>query len=68
MVVVEQLSSELKVKLAAELVETFDDVLGLLLEICIVVKTDFAHVREFLKSDKNNCFCKYDNWILLFFY
>ena len=42
-IVVEQLSSEFEVKLAAEHIESFYDVLGLLLEIGIVVKTDFAH-------------------------
>jgi len=42
-IVVEQLAAELEVQLAAEGVHSFEDPLGLKLEIFFIVKTDLVH-------------------------
>ena len=50
MIVVEQLAAELKIKLAAELVDTLSDTLALKLYILVIGKTDLKHRTTPLKS------------------
>ena len=45
MEIVEELSSELQIKLAAEASYSFQNVLRLHLQVFVIVKTDSAHVR-----------------------
>ena len=71
MIVVEQLAAELKIKLAAELLDALSDMLTLELYILIIGKTDLKHrngppsTKRLYRKEVQSCVTKFEAGLII---